>query len=131
MHDTGVIQAKMDSVPTSGLSPPPPDDHANLCFAAFNPQDEPRNLQEVMKCEDWPNWKEAMEKEMDQLRKLETFALEELPKGRKAVGCRWVYLIKRDLQGLCKDLTRSHTHASNTASYLLATVYVKDKSTLN
>ncbi|KAJ3531525.1 hypothetical protein NM688_g7562 [Phlebia brevispora] len=72
---------------------------ANLCFAAFNPFDEPRTLQEVMNREDWPLWKEAMEKEMDQLKKTETYEETELPKGRKAIGCRWVFLIKRDAKG--------------------------------
>ena len=36
---------------------------------------------------------------MEQLKNMGTYTLEELPEGRKAVGCRWVYTIKRDLNG--------------------------------
>lgn len=72
---------------------------ANLCFTAFNPHDEPRSLKEVQEREDWPEWKEAMDKEMDQLKKMGTYELVDLPEGRKAVGCRWVYLIKRNMEG--------------------------------
>lgn len=40
-----------------------------------------------------------MDKEMEQLKDLGTFMLEDLPEGRKAVGCRWVYLVKRLMDG--------------------------------
>lgn len=72
---------------------------ANLCFAAYDPNDGPTSLQEVMGREDWEHWKHAMEAEWTQLEDLGTFTLTELPVGRKAIGCRWVYIIKRDMQG--------------------------------
>ncbi|KAJ3529254.1 hypothetical protein NM688_g7878 [Phlebia brevispora] len=75
------------------------DTKATLCFAAFNPFDEPRTLQEVRNREDWPKWKEAMDKEMEQFKKTGTYEETDLPEGRKAVGCRWVFLIKRDSEG--------------------------------
>ncbi|KAK9127709.1 hypothetical protein Syun_016506 [Stephania yunnanensis] len=40
-----------------------------------------------------------MEEEMESLYKNNTWELVQLPKGRKAIGCRWVYKIKKDLEG--------------------------------
>ncbi|KAJ3553828.1 hypothetical protein NM688_g3412 [Phlebia brevispora] len=83
----------------TGIKEPKAEDQANLCFAAFNPFDEPRTVEEVRKREDWKEWKESMDKEMDQLKNMGTFELVDLPPGRKAVGSRWVFLIKRDSEG--------------------------------
>jgi hypothetical protein len=40
-----------------------------------------------------------MDKEMVRLEKLDTYTVKDLPADRKAVGCRWVFAIKRDLDG--------------------------------
>jgi len=39
-------------------------------------------------------WKEAMGEEMHSLYKNETWELVHLPKGKKAIGCKWVYTKK-------------------------------------
>ena len=39
-------------------------------------------------------WTKAMEEEMDALQKNQTWDLVLLPRGKKRVGCRWVYTIK-------------------------------------
>lgn len=74
-----------------------PITEANFCFLAD--ADSPQTLQDVMKREDWPQWKEAMDKEMNQLDKLGTYTVTDLPSGRKPVGCRWVFAIKHDANG--------------------------------
>ena len=61
--------------------------------------DMPISLKEVQSRPDWPQWKEAMEREISQLLKLGTFTLEHLPLNRKPIGCRWVFVIKRDPSG--------------------------------
>jgi hypothetical protein len=71
---------------------------SNLCFAAHN-LDSPQTLADVQARSDWPSWKEAMDKEMGQLEKLGTYTVEDLPADRKAVGCHWVFAIKRDSDG--------------------------------
>ena len=45
-------------------------------------------------------WKDAMEEEMNSLYKNDTWELTELPKGKKAIGCKWVYAKK---QGSLKE----------------------------
>lgn len=39
-------------------------------------------------------WREAMNEEMNSLQKNETWELVDCPKGKKPVGCRWVYTVK-------------------------------------
>ena len=86
LHQTGKLAPKSDQ---------PAGAQAHLCFAAID-FDHPRTLEEVQARDDWPEWKKAMDAEMAQLTNRETFKLAELPEGRKAVGCRWVFAIKRD-----------------------------------
>ncbi|KAB2627810.1 hypothetical protein D8674_032605 [Pyrus ussuriensis x Pyrus communis] len=44
-------------------------------------------------------WTKAMEEEMDALQKNQTWDLVLLPRGKKRVGCRWVYTIKYKADG--------------------------------
>ncbi|GKV24632.1 hypothetical protein SLEP1_g34217 [Rubroshorea leprosula] len=41
----------------------------------------------------------AMEEEMESLHKNKTWDLVQLPEGRKAIGCRWIYKLKKDSKG--------------------------------
>ncbi len=45
-------------------------------------------------------WIEAMENEIESLKGLNTWYLVDLPAGRKAIGCRWVYDLKTDIEGI-------------------------------
>ena len=44
-------------------------------------------------------WTEAMKNEIDSLKKNDVWDLVELPKGRKAIGCKWIYKTKLDADG--------------------------------
>ena len=48
---------------------------------------------------DWLRWKEAMDEELLALETYGMWRLESLPQGTNAVGCRWVYALKRDAAG--------------------------------
>lgn len=61
--------------------------------------DKPQSLAEVQARSDWPKWQEAMKTKLDQLSKLGTYQLVDPPANRKSIGCRWVFLIKRDADG--------------------------------
>ncbi|KAM2897932.1 hypothetical protein COP2_007520 [Malus domestica] len=56
--------------------------------------DIPTNFTEAASSEEAKNWHEAMDDEMLSLKKNKTWDLVELPKGRKAIGCKWVYAKK-------------------------------------
>ncbi|MCO5551884.1 hypothetical protein L7F22_005390 [Adiantum nelumboides] len=44
-------------------------------------------------------WQEAMNEKMDALYGKETWELVPLPKGKKSIGCRWVYKVKHNSDG--------------------------------
>ena len=49
-------------------------------------------------------WKDAMEEEISSLYKNDTWELTELPKGKKTIGCKWVYVKKQG--SLKEDIVR-------------------------
>lgn len=52
---------------------------------------EPSNLKEALASKEKEFWKKAMIEEMKSLNANNTWELKELPAGRKAIGCRWVF----------------------------------------
>ena len=51
----------------------------------------PKSVQEALSDE---NWKKAMLEEMNALKKNNTWELVNLPKGKRKVGCKWVFITK-------------------------------------
>ena len=60
---------------------------------------EPETFAQAIVFADAHKWQTAMDSEYDSLIKNETWSLCELPAGRKAVGCKWVYKIKTFADG--------------------------------
>ena len=56
----------------------------------------PKDVQEAMKN---PKWRKAVLEEMHALEKNETRDMMELPKGKRTVGCKWVFTIKYKADG--------------------------------
>ncbi|XP_073126194.1 uncharacterized protein [Henckelia pumila] len=56
----------------------------------------PRNIQEAL---DDQNWKSAVLEEMNALEKNKTWDIVDLPKGKRTVGCRWLFNIKCKANG--------------------------------
>lgn len=67
------------------------------CFVAFG--DEPASFRDATTGETAEDWRASMKEEWDRLNNLGTFKLVNLPPGRKAIGCRWVYKIKKNEKG--------------------------------
>ena len=44
-------------------------------------------------------WSKAMQQEIDSLNEHDVYELVELPNERKAVGCKWVFKVKRNADG--------------------------------
>jgi hypothetical protein len=64
-----------------------------------NEEDLPKNYEEAMTGDEGEKWKAAMDEEINTLGKMGTWKLEELPADRKPIGCKWVFLRKRDEHG--------------------------------
>ena len=48
---------------------------------------------------DAEHWKRAMEEEVANLERLGTWERSDLPEGKQAIGCKWVFVRKRDSEG--------------------------------
>ena len=65
-----------------------------FCFLVK--EDCSNTVKEAIDSEEWEHWRKAMEEEMDTLRKMVTWPLKDLPEDRKAIGCKWVFVRKRN-----------------------------------
>ena len=63
---------------------------------ALYSNDVPKNVEEALQD---PKWKKAMEEEISALKKNKTWENCQLPKGKKTMGCRWVFRIKYHADG--------------------------------
>nr|GEY28548.1 ribonuclease H-like domain-containing protein [Tanacetum cinerariifolium] len=69
----------------------------NYCFITqLNKIFEPKSFSEVSK---FPHWIDAVNQEMNALLRNGTQDIVELPKGRKAIGSKWIYKIKYQSSG--------------------------------
>ncbi|KAH9658792.1 hypothetical protein KPL70_023626 [Citrus sinensis] len=69
-------------------------------FLAFTSQlssvEIPKNIHEALRV---PEWRKAIEEEMRALGKNQIWEVTDLPKGKKTVGCKWVFTIKYNSNG--------------------------------
>jgi len=62
-----------------------------------NEDHEPQSVEECQRRTDWPNWKDAIQAELNSLKKREVFGpIVRTPDGVKPVGYRWVFVRKRN-----------------------------------
>nr|GEY94531.1 retrovirus-related Pol polyprotein from transposon TNT 1-94 [Tanacetum cinerariifolium] len=69
---------------------------SNIAYCLLIEEGEPSTLQEALNNPDASFWKEAMQEEIEALHKNKTWELVPLPGGRKFIGNKWVYKIKRN-----------------------------------
>jgi hypothetical protein len=60
---------------------------------------DPTSFEEAMRSACSSKWLEAMEDEMRSMSTNKVWDLDEIPKGAKTVGCKWVYKMKCDSKG--------------------------------
>ena len=60
---------------------------------------EPSSFEEAKASAQAREWNQAMGEELTSLENHKTWELVDLPPGKKAVGCKWVYKTKRDQEG--------------------------------
>ncbi|RVW15332.1 Retrovirus-related Pol polyprotein from transposon TNT 1-94 [Vitis vinifera] len=56
----------------------------------------PSNIQEALQ---QPEWKTAVQKEIQALEKNGTWEISELPEGKRPVGCKWIFTVKHNPDG--------------------------------
>ena len=66
------------------------------CFSALTTLHEPHTFHEASSD---PLWQQVMKEELDALLKTDTWDLVDLPAGKSAIGCKWVYKIKTRSDG--------------------------------
>ncbi|KAL0319763.1 UNVERIFIED_CONTAM: Retrovirus-related Pol polyprotein from transposon TNT 1-94 [Sesamum radiatum] len=57
---------------------------------------EPKSFAEAVKC---PEWRQTMHDEIQALEQNNTWRMTPLPKGKRAIGCKWVYKLKLKADG--------------------------------
>ena len=67
------------------------------CFSALASLQEPQTFHEASSN---PLWQQAMKEELDALHKTRTWDLVDLPFGKSAISCKWVYKIKTRFDGI-------------------------------
>ncbi|GKA65057.1 putative ribonuclease H-like domain-containing protein [Tanacetum coccineum] len=72
-------------------------DYQNCLFAYFLSQIEPKKVTQALTD---PSWIEAMQDELLQFRLQKVWRLVDLPKGKHAIGTKWVYKNKKDERGI-------------------------------
>lgn len=72
---------------------------AYLAATDITPAGDPNTYEYAVSAPDRELWQMAMEEEIQCLNDNGTWELCDLPKDRKTVKCRWVYVTKRDTQG--------------------------------
>ena len=65
----------------------------------YQMEGDPTSFEEAMRSAHSSEWLKAMEEEMRSMSNNQVWDLEEIPKGAKTVGCKWVYKTKRDSRG--------------------------------
>ncbi|CAI7866111.1 unnamed protein product [Closterium sp. NIES-53] len=74
-------------------------EYEEFVFAFFFPVEmpgEPATLKEALESSDVEEWNKAMESELKSIDENGTWELMELPEGRKAITCKWLFKIKSD-----------------------------------
>nr|GEU89990.1 hypothetical protein [Tanacetum cinerariifolium] len=80
-----------------GLTQINDEDFHTCMFACFLSQEEPKRVHQALKN---PSWIEAMEEELLQFKMQKVWVLVDLPKGKRAIGLKWVFRNKKDEKGI-------------------------------
>ncbi|GJV85087.1 retrovirus-related pol polyprotein from transposon TNT 1-94 [Tanacetum coccineum] len=72
-------------------------DYQNYLFTCFLSQIEPKKVIQALT---YPIWIEAMQEELLQFKLQKVWTLVDLPKGKRAIGTKWVYRNKKDERGI-------------------------------
>ena len=60
---------------------------------------DPQSFREAMNSTDAPQWKIAMERELEAFRRLDVLEMCMLPNGTNLISCKWLFIIKYNSDG--------------------------------
>jgi hypothetical protein len=75
------------------------DKHRDPHAVGYDMKIPPATYDEAMQRPDKDEWFKAMQTELTTMKDMNVYKVAELPKGRKAIGCRWVLEFKEDNKG--------------------------------
>jgi hypothetical protein len=75
------------------------DDYEIYVSEEIQMESDPTSFEEAMRGAHSSKWLEAMEDEMRSMNTNRVWDLEEILKGAKTIGCKWVYKTKCDFKG--------------------------------
>ena len=75
------------------------DCEAQYCFSAEEDGENASTYEQALQSKYKDKWLRAMESEISSLAQHETWNLKDLPRDKKAIGCKWVFRIKRHPNG--------------------------------
>lgn len=75
------------------------DENANLLCRQLITHGIPTTYEEAVTNHQWREWEAAMKEEYQSLMENNTWTMGELPEGKKPIKCRWVFAVKRDVDG--------------------------------
>ena len=78
-----------------GIPSGPLDTEAQFALLAGEAE-EPQTLTDALNSKDKDKWRDAWYAELTSLAQNHTWEIEPLPKGREAIGCRWLFRLKED-----------------------------------
>nr|GEU75268.1 hypothetical protein [Tanacetum cinerariifolium] len=80
-----------------GLTQINDEDFHTCMFACFLSQEEPKRVHQALKDS---SWIEAMQEDLLQFKMQKVWVLVDLPKGKRAIGSKWVFRNKKDARGI-------------------------------
>ena len=90
---------EVESEPRTTRKRNPPSYFGEWVNLAKVDNEDPKNVKEALSSEHATEWKQAMENEINSLKKNKVWSLVKLPTGKKAIGSKWIYKQKRDADG--------------------------------
>ena len=94
------LQRDVDSLSEAMLLSIRSDARRNPHDEGYNMSIPPANYWEAERRTDAEEWKKVTEKELEDLKRMGVYEdVEELPEGKRAIGCRWVYKFKINESG--------------------------------
>lgn len=77
----------------------PPEKYKDYSMSIITNIEEPETYSEALKSEQQEDWTIAMDREINALNENQTWVLEDLPTGKRAIPCKWVYKVKTNSDG--------------------------------